>query len=150
MTRSRKDLSFVGVQLLLFLAYLFRIPAIDFSLHKGLQWFGLGFTVLGFFIAVGSVFALRKSLSVFPSPKVHAELIESGVYRFIRHPIYTGILFTTAGYAVYSGNGLRFLVFLALCALFWFKASYEEKLLSKKFANYERYKTKAGMFLPRF
>lgn len=149
MKRNPKDIFFVGIQFILFAAYLFRIPKIDFAVSSWLQLAGIIFSVAGIVISLASVVALNKNLSAFPTPKKDAELIQSGIYKYIRHPIYSGILFLTFGYAIYSENTLRLLIFFALLILFRFKAAYEERLLLNKFSNYDNYKKTTGMFLPR-
>jgi protein-S-isoprenylcysteine O-methyltransferase Ste14 len=147
--RNLKDIFFVSIQFVLFVAYLFRISNIDFTAHHWLQYAGLFFSISGIIIALASLFTLNQNLSVFPTPKQSAELIQSGAYKYIRHPIYSGILFFTFGFSLYSENTLRLLIFFALLILFRFKATYEEKLLQEKFSNYACFKKKAGMFFPR-
>lgn len=146
--RNPKDIFFVSIQLVLFFVYLFRLPKIDFTLPGWLQLTGIIMAIIGVIIAVAGLITLKKTLSPFPTPKENAELIQSGVYKFIRHPIYTGILFFTFGYSIYSENTLRLLIFFGLLVLFIFKATYEEKLLEEKFPNYTAYKKTAGMFWP--
>ncbi|HEY5370103.1 MAG TPA: isoprenylcysteine carboxylmethyltransferase family protein [Hanamia sp.] len=149
MKRNPKDISFVGFQLILFADYLFRISKIDFTVPRWLQFTGIFFSVAGIIISLTSVVTLNKNLSPFPTPKPGAELIQSGIYKYIRHPIYSGILFFTFGFSMYSENTLRLLIFFTLVILFRFKAAYEEKLLQDKYSNYGDYKKKIGMFLPR-
>ena len=148
MKRNPKDIFFVGTQFILFIAYLFRISKIDFVVPVWLQLFGLFISIVGIIISLAALLTLNKNLSPFPTPKADAELIQSGIYKYIRHPIYSGILFFTFGYSMYSENTLRLLIFLTLLILFSFKAAYEEKLLQDKYSNYGDYKKKTGMFLP--
>lgn len=149
MKRNPKDIFFVGLQLILFVAYLFRFPAIGFIIPDWVQNAGLVFSIAGVIISLISLLALNRSLSPFPTPKAGAELIQSGIYKYVRHPIYTGILFFTFGFSLFSENTLRLIIFVSLLILFRFKAGYEEKLLQKKYSNYEEYKKTTGMFLPR-
>ena len=149
MKRNPKDIFFVGIQFILFVVYLFRISKIDFRFPHWLQLIGIIFSIGGIIISLASVVALNKNLSAFPTPKKSAELIQSGIYKYIRHPIYSGILFFTFGFSMYSENTLRLLVFFVLLVLFMFKAAYEEKLLQHKFSNYGDYKKTSGMFLPK-
>lgn len=149
MKRNPKDNFFVGVQLILFVAYLFRFPTIDFAVPVWLQWVGLIFAIAGVNISVISLLALNRSLSPFPTPKENAELIQTGIYKYVRHPIYTGILFFTFGFSLFSENTFRLIIFVSLLILFKFKAQYEETLLQKKYSNYGEYTKKTGMFLPR-
>ncbi|MEO8852614.1 MAG: isoprenylcysteine carboxylmethyltransferase family protein [Ginsengibacter sp.] len=148
MKRNPKDIFFVGIQLILFVAYLFRISKINFVIPRWLQLIGIFLSIAGIIISLLSLLTLNKNLSPFPTPKPGAQLIQSGIYKYIRHPIYSGILFITFGYSLYSENTLRLLIFFALLILFRFKAAYEEKLLQDKFPNYAAYKKTTGMFLP--
>ncbi|HET7118305.1 MAG TPA: isoprenylcysteine carboxylmethyltransferase family protein [Hanamia sp.] len=149
MKRNPKDVFFVGIQLILFVAYLFRFSKIDFAVPRWLQLTGIFFSVAGIFISLASVVTLNKNLSPFPTPKPGAELAQSGIYKYVRHPIYSGILFFEFGFSMYSENTLRLLIFFTLLILFRFKAAFEEKLLQNKFSNYTTYKKTTGMFLPR-
>lgn len=149
MKRNPKDILFVGIQLILFVIYFFRFSKIDFAVPGWLQSFGIFFSFVGIIISVASIVTLNRNLSAFPTPKQNAELIQSGIYKYIRHPIYSGILFFTFGFSMYSENTLRLLIFFALLILFRFKAAYEEKLLQDRFSNYADYKKTTGMFLPK-
>ena len=149
MKRNPKDIFFVGIQLILFVIYIFRIPKIDFTIPPFVQWIGLVLSVAGIIISLASLLTLNKNLSPFPSPKTSSELIQSGIYKYVRHPIYLGILLFTFGFSLYSENTLRLLIFLALLILFIFKATYEEKLLQDKFPGYADYKKTTVMLLPK-
>ena len=149
MKRNPKDIFFVGIQLILFVVYLFRISKIDFVAPNWLQLIGLFLSVVGIIISIAALITLNKNLSPYPTPKEGAELIQAGIYKFIRHPIYTGILFFTFGFSMYSENALRLIIFFSLLILFRFKAAYEEKLLQDKYSNYTDYKKTTGMFLPK-
>ena len=148
MKRNPKDIFFVGIQLILFVGYLFRILQIDFGVYHWLQLIGILLSIAGIIVLLASIFNLKKNLSLFPIPRKGATLVQSGKYKYIRHPIYSGILFFTFGFSMYSGNTLRLIIFFTLLILFRFKTAYEEKLLQDKFSNYAAYKKKSGMFLP--
>jgi protein-S-isoprenylcysteine O-methyltransferase Ste14 len=145
---SRKDVFYVSIQILLFIIYLFRIASIDFPVSASVQYAGLALSIFGITLIIVSSVSLNKNLTPFPSPKDESTLITTGVYRYIRHPIYTGILLTTVGYGVYSENTLRLLVFIALLILFVSKASYEETLLLKKFPEYNNYRQQTAALIP--
>lgn len=149
MKRSIKDIFFVGSQIAFFLLYLARIKQIDVVIPYGLRIMGLLISVLGVLMIVSCVIALNRSISAFPTPKENAELVRTGAYKYIRHPIYTGILLCCIGYSFFSENSLRFIVSILLMILFRFKAGYEESLLRKKFSRYTDYMQNSGMFLPR-
>lgn len=120
-------------------------------LSPQLQITGLVLVIAGLLFAVWARVFLGKNWSGTVTIKADHELIRRGPYRWIRHPIYTGMLAALAG--VWFTQGLRSgllgcaLAFLAL----YRKASREEKFLSaefgEKFAEHTRH---TGMFLPRF
>lgn len=79
------------------------------------------------------------------------ELIRTGPYRTIRHPIYTGILLALLGTAISFGE-IRALLGVAIAwASFYIKARREELFLSQEFGpSFAEHQQSTGMFLPRF
>ena len=78
------------------------------------------------------------------------ELIRSGPYRFIRHPIYSGLLLAVAGTGLLLAELRALLAILLILAAFICKARKEEKLLSCEFGErFQVHVHHAGMFLPR-
>lgn len=148
MKLSARDIFYVSIQILLFITYLFRLTSIDFHTSPLFRYAGLVFSIIGVALIIISSITLKKNLTPFPSPKDNSTLITTGVYKYFRHPIYTGILFTTAGYGVYSVNTLRLIVFGLLLVLFLFKAGYEERQLIKKFPGYKTYKKQTAALMP--
>lgn len=140
---------FVGIQFILFIVYIFRFSKIDFAIPYWIKIAGMIFWILGIIISLAALITLNRNLSPFPTPLPNAKLIKYGIYKYIRHPIYSGILFFTLGFSLYSESTLRLVVFFLLLILFSFKAAYEERLLQNKFSNYEDYKKTTGMFLPK-
>lgn len=148
MIKSWKDYLFVSIQFLLFGLYAFDfLPA--FELPRLVKYIGLIFSILGFLIAVLSVLQLNKNLTVFPTPKTDSELITFGMYKFSRHPIYTGLILFTFGYAFFKASLFKVLIALVLLLLFYFKTNYEEQKLLQKFLNYKDYKKKVNRFFPK-
>ncbi|WP_295664340.1 isoprenylcysteine carboxylmethyltransferase family protein [uncultured Mucilaginibacter sp.] len=143
-----KDLVFVGIQLLLFLIYILSPLAIKIDLNTFWRGVGLSLKITGFIILILATLQLNVNLSPFPTPSQDSHLITNGVYRYMRHPIYGGILLAAAGYSLNSADAFRLLVTLALFLLFYFKSNYEEKLLKKRFAGYSDYIKHTGRFLP--
>jgi protein-S-isoprenylcysteine O-methyltransferase Ste14 len=82
--------------------------------------------------------------------KVDHRLIQSGPYRFIRHPIYTAMLGMSAGTAIVSGQ-LHAVIGLAMMAFaYWRKIRLEEANMRKAFGPaYEAYRRNTGALIPR-
>lgn len=103
-----------------------------------------GFVILGL-----SAFALGKSLTAHPIPGKDAVLVTDGLYRFVKHPIYSGLLLAALGLTISGGFFPHVLFFIALLFLLNYKASFEEALLTKTYAGYADYSKKTGRFVPR-
>lgn len=85
-----------------------------------------------------------------PDPKQGTQLVQRGIYRSIRHPIYTGVLAITGGVALYHGALIPLLLWGALIVFFYIKSDYEESLLRRTFPDYVAYRRQTGRFLPRW
>jgi protein-S-isoprenylcysteine O-methyltransferase Ste14 len=78
------------------------------------------------------------------------ELIDRGPYRYVRHPIYSGLLLMILGTAILYGRLGGFIALLVLFFAFWFRSRQEERLMTKHFPEaYPSYKTKVNAIIPR-
>lgn len=102
----------------------------------GLIVFGLGIATLG------------SSLSPLPKPLASAELVERGIYRLIRHPIYTGLVLAGLGGSIYSVSPLALLFTVVLAVVLDLKARREEIWLGQQYAGYAGYVTRTKKFIP--
>lgn len=103
--------------------------------------FGLAFMILG---SVG----LGRNLSPFPKPKDASNLVETGVFAIVRHPIYTGISLCGVGWSLVNHSIAAFVAALVLLAFFDFKARREERWLLEKFSGYEAYRARVKKLIP--
>lgn len=140
--------AFVVVQFALLVAILvlpsgdaWVLPGWAVTVAKILQYVGLGFLVAG-------LVALGPSLTPLPSPTPHSTLRTGGVYRVVRHPIYTGILGLAAGSALRSGSWLVVATAVALAVLFSAKARWEETRLRRRYPDYAAYADRVPRFVP--
>ena len=104
--------------------------------------------VLGLVIMVIGGTALGRGLTATPLPNEHAQLRTGGLYRFVRHPIYGGLLLAAAAITVGSGSVFRLVVFVALVVLLSLKARWEETRLSARFGGYAAYAARTPRFVP--
>lgn len=105
-------------------------------------------TWLGGFVAgLGAVQALLglqhlgSNLTPYPQPLSEARLVALGVYRWVRHPIYGGIVLMLIGTALLRLSLLTLLVGLIGAVFFWTKARFEERRLMEHYAGYAAYRT---------
>jgi protein-S-isoprenylcysteine O-methyltransferase Ste14 len=105
----------------------------------GLTRLGYALAALGIALVAWASVTMGRSLSPFPVPSQHAELVDGGPYRLLRHPIYVGGALFFAGLSlVFSLYGL---LLTGVLALFWVgKARLEERLLSERFPEYAAYR----------
>jgi protein-S-isoprenylcysteine O-methyltransferase Ste14 len=111
---------------------------------------GLALTALGIGIGIWARLTLGRNWSGAVTLKHDHELIRTGLYRWIRHPIYTGILLGMVGTAMIQGHLRGWLGVSIVAATFYFKARREEKFLRLEFgAGFEEHARRTGMFLPK-
>jgi protein-S-isoprenylcysteine O-methyltransferase Ste14 len=111
---------------------------------------GLILVGAGVFIGIWARMALGKNWSGVVTLKDDHELVGSGPYRWIRHPIYTGILLAALGSAMIRGHLQQLVGFAILLAGFYFKARREERFLGQEFGTgFKEHFRRTGMFLPR-
>ena len=114
------------------------------------QYCGIGLTFLGTGIAIWARYCLGQYWSSRVTLKVDHQLIRSGPYAYVRHPLYTGMLVGIAGTALVVGEWRGVAAFLLTLASFWRKAANEEALLSTEFGEqYAGYRQQTGFLLPR-
>ena len=114
-------------------------------------WVGVALMAAGVAIAIWARWHLGTNWSGVVTLKEGHELIRSGPYRSIRHPIYTGILLAFLGTAVAVGEVRGLLAFGIAWISFYTKAQREEAFLTQEFGERFGEHTKhTGMFLPRF
>ncbi len=147
MTLKRKDYLFVSIQFFLFLCFILDFDC-SMNLSLEIQKAGLFITVLGGMIIILALLQLNKNLSPFPTPKDTTTLLKNGLYKYMRHPIYTGIILFFTGYSFYKNSFYKLEISLLLVVLFYFKSNYEERRLEQKFPDYKFYKAKTGKFFP--
>jgi protein-S-isoprenylcysteine O-methyltransferase Ste14 len=106
-------------------------------------------TALGMLFSIWARVSLGRNWSGRVVLKHGQELVSTGPYALVRHPIYTGLLVALTGTAVYDGRW-RALLGLAFFAIgFWLKARTEENLLEREFGEeYRSYRGRTRMLIP--
>jgi len=77
-------------------------------------------------------------------------LVQSGMYRVVRHPLYASIILMFFGACIVYRNIVSFsAVTIIFIPFMYYRAKQEEILLVNKFPNYIEYRNKTGMFFPK-
>jgi protein-S-isoprenylcysteine O-methyltransferase Ste14 len=113
-----------------------------------LLWFGYGIFILGTVIALMAAINLGKNLTPLPRPKDNAELIQDGLYRFVRHPIYFGVIVLSVGWGLIQQSTLVWLYILIITIFFDIKSRKEEQWLVERFSAYVDYQGRVRKLIP--
>jgi protein-S-isoprenylcysteine O-methyltransferase Ste14 len=107
-------------------------------------------TVAGIGFAIWARYHIGRNWSGEVTIRQEHELIRTGPYSHIRHPIYTGLIVAVAGTAIVIGE-YRALLALALILIgFTVKAKREESMLEPQFGpSFAEHRRHTGFFLPR-
>ena len=138
----------VAVQALLFLAVAVTalLPAWGPMLWQSL-WAGLALVLVGSAGVLVSGRELGGSLTPSPVPNRHG-LAAVGLYRWVRHPMYSALVVICLGVAVGSGKWLTYAAVVALAAFFEVKTRVEESYLMEAYDGYAEYAARTGKFVP--
>ena len=114
-----------------------------------LGWLAGGALIgIGGLLAVAGIVSLGTNLTPVPHPKDDATLVESGAYRVVRHPIYSGGLIAAFGWGLLVHGWLTLIYALILFMFFDVKSRREERWLVEKFADYSAYQKRVRKLIP--
>jgi protein-S-isoprenylcysteine O-methyltransferase len=114
-----------------------------------LLWTGLILTAAGVGFAIVARFWIGRNWSGTITIKQQHELIQSGPYRIVRHPIYTGLLLAYLSTALVYGELRGFVGFVLLLLGFGRKLRMEEAFMVQQFGNaYLDYKRRVKALVP--
>ena len=145
---------YVVVQTILFALIAFGPGWIDVRLDLPEPWraaamiAGLILGASGLLLALAGLWRLGDNLSILPHPKDGATLVQSGAYRIVRHPIYSGLIVGAAGWALMNASLLTLVYAVILLAFFDIKSRREERWLARKFPDYAAYQTRVRKLIP--
>jgi len=109
---------------------------------------GLVLVALGVGIALAAGATLGRTLTPSPIPKADGQLVTGGVFAFVRHPIYSGLLVLGLGLVVIGASVLHLLAWVALLAVLMTKARFEERMLADQYPDYRAYAARVGRLVP--
>ncbi|QWT20963.1 isoprenylcysteine carboxylmethyltransferase family protein [Bacillus sp. NP157] len=103
----------------------------------------------GVALACWARYLLGKNWSSVVQIKQGHELIEAGPYRYIRHPIYTGLLLAFVGSALKVGDVRGIIAVAIVFVSFWRKLRMEERMLGETFGDaYVAYRGRTKALIP--
>ncbi|MDQ6954274.1 MAG: NnrU family protein [Mariprofundaceae bacterium] len=131
--------------------YIHQLPDSPLYQMSGLMWWGLVLlqiiglvTALAAFLPIdGLVFLGLRKAKHGTDP-----FVISGIYKYIRHPMYAGVMLMLLAMPEQSWNGLNFS--LVLCAYFIIGSRFEESRMLAEHPEYGSYKQRVASFIPCF
>lgn len=118
------------------------LPEVLASIARVVSWAGLAIMAVG-------LASLGRSLSPLPTPVANGELRTGGLFRVVRHPVYTGLCLWALATAVFAGSIAIAACAVALVAWLGLKARFEERRLVERYPGYVAYMARTPRFIPR-
>lgn len=135
------------------LAWILYPPVIGWAsmgLPDALRWLGAALMALGIATGLWALKHLGRNVTPTAVPRADAELVTTGPYRWVRHPLYSSGLFTFPGAALLAANLLVLVAGAATYGVLLYRTRREETELVRRFGErYVEYRRRTGMILPR-
>ena len=103
---------------------------------------------IGGWVGIAGVRALGRNRTPYPQPLEDAALVQCGIYAWVRHPLYSSLMFVSFGWALGWGSGAGLAAASALTLLLHGKATREERWLRTRYPDYRAYEQRVHRFVP--
>jgi len=104
---------------------------------------------LGVLIAIVAAIQLKRNLTPLPMPVEHGELIQTGLYAYVRHPIYLGVILMALAWFLHTQAVLTLVEFIAVMIFFEVKSRQEEYWMGQVYPEYAGYQRRTAKLVPR-
>ncbi len=150
MSRRLRSRLYATIQMALFLAFAiaFFIRTPPLFLSGNVRVLGGAVCVLGALLILLGFVSLRAVVQIAPEPRHDGHLVRSGIYRWLRHPMYTGILALIVGLFLRRPTIAVAIVGAAVIAFLVVKTRFEETLLNERYREYSEYRKHTAGILP--
>jgi len=123
-------------------------PAWVFPFPHAWPVVGSVFMVVGGALLVAGLICLGRGLTPLPYPKDGADLVQTGPFALVRHPMYSGGIGLAVGWALYVQGWLTLGYVVVLFAFLDAKSRREERWLAEKFPAYAEYQRRVRKLIP--
>lgn len=109
---------------------------------------GLALLLGGALLVGRGLLDLGRNLTPVPHPRDDAQLVETGVYARVRHPIYGGLIIGAVGWGLLAASPLTLALAVGLGVFFDLKSRREEAWLRLRYPGYATYMTRTRRLIP--
>jgi len=115
-----------------------------------LQTAGVLLSIISIPMGISVFTSIGKNITDTVETRKHHQLITNGIYRYIRHPLYTTGLFFFIGLGLLASNWLMLILSAAVMTTLYTRTFAEEERLIETFGDqYRAYMERTGKFMPR-
>ncbi len=123
-------------------------PAWPFPFPRACSALGIALMVSGGVFLGAAIFRIGRGLTPLPYPRDNAELVQTGPYALVRHPMYAGGILAGLGFALIVRSWLTVGYVAALFVFVDIKSRREEMWLSSRYPAYETYRRRVRKLIP--
>ncbi|HSL74714.1 MAG TPA: isoprenylcysteine carboxylmethyltransferase family protein [Ilumatobacteraceae bacterium] len=149
MSRSAVGWAWVAGQVVLLVALVVVPGRDDWPTPAWLRLVAQVVFVTGIAVLIVASLRLGRALTPTPVPTSSGQLQTGGLYRYVRHPIYSGVLLIVVGITLRSGSFAVLALAVATVVFFDRKARWEEARLAERYPGYAEYAARTPRFVPR-
>jgi len=144
-------LTLAGASLFLiwFLPFADRRQILTFTRNRFWPDIGLGLCCSGIVVRLLALMKLGRQFSAYVTLQDEHQLVQSGIYRRIRHPLYLSLLLAAPGFALIFSSLLVWPILMVTAAFVAGRIRQEDRLLASRFGiEFEKYRRQVGTLLP--
>jgi protein-S-isoprenylcysteine O-methyltransferase Ste14 len=104
--------------------------------------------VVGGGVALSGILELKGRITPFPAPLRDSTLVTRGIYRYVRHPLYSALICACFGWGLIRFSLPALLLAVLLVPVLAYKARREECFLTDRFPEYADYQRRTAAFIP--
>ncbi|MCY7368728.1 MAG: isoprenylcysteine carboxylmethyltransferase family protein [Chamaesiphon sp.] len=141
-----------GILLIIFALFPPNIPSsidLDTSVWQYIRWILTAiFSILAMVFLGRSLFDLGQNLTPLPHPRDDGQLVKTGIYGLVRHPLYSGVIYLALAYTSWQVSWVHLVGSIVLFVFFDAKSRMEEVWLTEKFSDYANYSNDVRKLIP--
>ncbi|MBI3964362.1 MAG: isoprenylcysteine carboxylmethyltransferase family protein [Chloroflexi bacterium] len=125
-----------------------RGPEWSFETRLAGFFLALPLAIVGAWLMLAGALYLGRSFTPLPRPREDGQLVRTGLFRVVRHPIYAGAILLAWSWTLLRASLLHAVIALAIVVLLDAKARREERWLVERYPEYRSYQRQVARLIP--